>query len=361
MPTIDSLESAKTYLTQRFGNDPSLYEHLVTIMKKLLQENPSNPKKAFDLLISDEKLDTITLDTAYKVDEQLEELLAYRPKDESNVQDLNKLSYLMELNQIKIDKDELQLLVLSIERLSEQKKLTSCRYWGKFTLLNNEHYYVVESEMENAVVNYDTAVYDKLESGLDAAVKNKLPKAVEMEERVGCNKYTYFVCKSLSNEWNLLPDVIPYHISASRNQKFNLSGDLKTQIKGYPPFFGNESQLLRTLIARISASTVIAPINFYVFDESDEETKQPHIILNSEYQPENASEMSKTENWVHVNNFILPQGRCNWVSTKREQLEHQNEDENENTNASEGTDEKEEVGPSLLSSINQDERTFIFI
>ena len=43
------------------------------------------------------------------------------------------------------------------------------------------------------------------------------------------------------------------------------------QIVSYPPFPGNESNLLRAMIARISAGTQISPLGFFQFDEDEEE------------------------------------------------------------------------------------------
>ena len=46
------------------------------------------------------------------------------------------------------------------------------------------------------------------------------------------------------------------------------------QVICYPPFPGNEGNLLRAQIARISAGTHISPLGFYQFDEEEEEDEE---------------------------------------------------------------------------------------
>lgn len=43
------------------------------------------------------------------------------------------------------------------------------------------------------------------------------------------------------------------------------------QVVSYPPFAGNEANYLRAQIARISATTHISPLGYYVFEEEEEE------------------------------------------------------------------------------------------
>ena len=360
--SLVELNDAKSYLLQQFADESSLYEHLVKSMKTILFERPSNPKKAFAILCQD----SIIAKSANVVDNVLESesnekiigLLNFKPKEERNVQDIGKLGYLLECSGIDVDKNEFRLLAASIEKLSEDKQLESCRFWGKFDLGKNGQYYIVEAEIEDNKNTHDVAVFAKLNEGINEQVKNpQIQIPAPVEEHDGPNKYVYFVSKVLYDEWNMLPEVIPYHIVASRSQKFQLSGNLQNLIRGFPPFFGNELQLLRTLIARINAGTTIAPVNFYIFDEDSTEEEKSGIILNPEYQPDSAHEMSKLENWAHISNYILPQGRCTWVATKAPHSEQDlEEEEQEDTNVANSEDEKAEIGPSLLSSIDQDER-----
>ena len=42
----------------------------------------------------------------------------------------------------------------------------------------------------------------------------------------------------------------------------------------YPPFPGNEANFLRATIARISASTIISPQGYYMFEEDEDEEEE---------------------------------------------------------------------------------------
>lgn len=87
----------------------------------------------------------------------------------------------------------------------------------------------------------------------------------------GINRYVYFVCNNLNDsEWIELPSATPHQINVSRRIKRYLTGNLDAEINAYPSFPGNEQNYLRSLIARISAGTHVAPKNFYKIGKDDE-------------------------------------------------------------------------------------------
>lgn len=55
------------------------------------------------------------------------------------------------------------------------------------------------------------------------------------------------------------------------------------QIVSYPPFPGNEANYLRALLARISASTIISPQGYYMFEEEEEEEDEGGLRLSWRY------------------------------------------------------------------------------
>lgn len=79
----------------------------------------------------------------------------------------------------------------------------------------------------------------------------------------GANRWVYFVTTDLLGEWIELPPVTPHQINVSRRIKKYLTGNLNKEIVSYPEFPGTERNYLRALITRISASTSIAPRNFF--------------------------------------------------------------------------------------------------
>lgn len=64
------------------------------------------------------------------------------------------------------------------------------------------------------------------------------------------------------------------------------------QVVSYPPFPGNEANYLRAQIARISATTHISPLGYYMFEEEEEEEDEGggkafiyHKFIIEHYQP----------------------------------------------------------------------------
>ena len=51
----------------------------------------------------------------------------------------------------------------------------------------------------------------------------------------------------------------------------NLTGELSSEVKTFPAFPGNEANYLRAQIARIAASTIVAPRGFFTTEVEDEE------------------------------------------------------------------------------------------
>lgn len=80
----------------------------------------------------------------------------------------------------------------------------------------------------------------------------------------GLNENVYWVTSDLLGEWHKLPDVQSKDIVDARNLKKVLTGNLDAAVTGYPFFSGvKERNYLRAQIARITASTVIAPAGVY--------------------------------------------------------------------------------------------------
>lgn len=90
----------------------------------------------------------------------------------------------------------------------------------------------------------------------------------------GVNRYVYFVTTDLSTDWIELPSVTPHQINVSRRIKKYLTGDLNESVVSYPTFPGTEQNYLRALIARISASTIIAPRNFFTYGSLGEDEEE---------------------------------------------------------------------------------------
>lgn len=69
------------------------------------------------------------------------------------------------------------------------------------------------------------------------------------------------MCNGIGEPWIQLPDITPKHICIARQIYKSFTGNLETDICTYPEFPGKEKELLRTQIARISASKSVSIIN----------------------------------------------------------------------------------------------------
>lgn len=158
----------------------------------------------------------------------------------------------------------------------------------------------------------------------------------------GVNAYAYFVSSSLGGPTTLLPYVTPDQIKASWLVHKFLTGKLDAPVSSYPPFPGTEAHYLRTLIARIAATTVACPAGFFLAEEGSTE-----MAKNDEWKPLTGREMSLPVNWSHRYAHIKMQGRT--VVNKREVPE-----EFEGREAEFYTPEEAEEGPAVLSALEKD-------
>ncbi|GBM84941.1 Radial spoke head protein 6 A, partial [Araneus ventricosus] len=162
--------------------------------------------------------------------------------------------------------------------------------------------------------------------------------------------------------WRCLPLLKPLHITEARWVKRFFIGNLEAEIGGGIPFSGKEAHYLRAQIARISASTSVAPTDYYELSEEEDEEENPLGILKSEsYEPKSVMEMlaEGLEAWVHYKPAILDQGRCSPMQEGEEDEEEEQEEvedeENEEEEGSEIFEAKEEVEVPKLRSLSEDE------
>ena len=130
----------------------------------------------------------------------------------------------------------------AIQRLAAQTNAARIRFWGKF-LCRDHDIYVIETKA-NPDEDY-------------ASIPG------EEKRGKGLNENVYWVASDLLGEWHKLPDVQAKDIVDSRSLKKILTGNLEVPVAGYPFFSGKERAFLRAQIARITASTVIAPAGVY--------------------------------------------------------------------------------------------------
>lgn len=89
----------------------------------------------------------------------------------------------------------------------------------------------------------------------------------EDQRGTGINQRTYFVCHCLGDEWIELPKLTLNEIEISQKIRKYFTGDLNATIRSNPKFPGNEGNLLRANIHRITTETYAAPVGYYAVDE----------------------------------------------------------------------------------------------
>jgi len=188
---------------------------------------------------------------------------------------------------------ECYALALSIRNLAFKYKAVSARFWGKILGLEND-YYVTELELAGMDVTKST---DPLEQ----------TRADYVEPRgVGANKYVYCVCTSVPGEWVQLPNATPAQIKRSREICKMFTGNLDKPILSHPPFPWTERELLRSMIARITHDTMLAPDGYYALEGeegSETITAKPGFSFGGE-APVTA------DKWVHARPYLRSNGRC---------------------------------------------------
>ncbi|KAF8786496.1 Radial spoke head protein 6 like protein [Argiope bruennichi] len=306
---------------------------------------------------------------------------------------------------IGLDPIEVHDLVLAMKDLIETYKIGEVRFWGK-VFARHCDYYIVESKYSDEVTPEDFGwTLDKkeeekeevdedeegaeevsteeaedegeedVEGGEGGEEEETGPKIPPLPERrpakrktvtsekggTGVNERLYFVSTKVDGSWRCLPLLKPFHITEARRAKRFLSGNLESEIGGGVPFSGKEAHYLRAQIARISASTCVAPVDYYeLLEEEEEDEEHPLGFLKSEsYEPKSVMEMftEGLEAWVHCKPAILDQGRYSPMQEgeEDEEEEAEEEEENEDEEGSEIFEAKKELEVPKLRSLSEDE------
>ncbi|XP_067576506.1 radial spoke head protein 6 homolog A isoform X1 [Pseudorca crassidens] len=397
-----AVQNAKAYLLQTSVNcDLSLYEHLVNLLTKILNQRPEDPLFLLESLNRTTqwewfhpKLDTLQddpeLQTTYEMAERQKVLFSRSGGSEAEqemeeeaagtaVPNIMEKAFYLEQAGVGLSSDESFRIFMALKQLVGQQPIQTCRFWGKILGLSRNYLVAevefregeeeVEETMEGGEVMEEHAEEESdegdegEEKAADVIPKPtwKPPPVVPKEEsRNGANKYLYFVCNEPGQLWVRLPHVTPIQIVQARKIKKFFTGFLDAPVISYPPFPGNEANYLRAQIARISAATQISPLGFYQFSEEEGDEEEEGGARRDSYEENPDFEgipvlelVDSMANWVHHTQHILPQGRCTWVNPLQKTEEEELGEEEEK--ADEGIDEAgQEVGPPLLTPLSED-------
>ena len=349
--STEAFEGAKSFLQKSEDGGVSMYDHLTDVLVKLIKDQPADALKNFEALsagVRAERGDGAVAEKIQFDEETKKALLAHAqklasvlkpaPKNDEDEEEepvdipdlLAEASILKEAG-VDLGDEDIYQLSISISKLAAKEGFETTRFFGKI-FGTEKDYFIVEAKLKE---------YPEVEE-VDPNSKTELPGQ-------GANSFVYFASNSVSGSWTKLPDVLPEQIQISRQMRRFFTGNLEASVPGYPQFKWSEASYLRAQVARISASTLIAPQGFYTLDEEEEE---PTMIKDEEYKgPEDFSSLSSTEGWSHFRAHILNQGRC----VKWEKPEAEDEEEEENNEEEEEVDEEEPV--EILRSLESDEVT----
>lgn len=388
------IQNAKAALLQAKDGEVSTYDLLAKVIRKVLDERPANSAEVLGQIIDKVKLETSTdhesLATksepsqSVQLAEQQKGLFEIAANGENEaadedeetaltvLPDMQELLYFFEQGSCGLGREEWIRVYFGLKKLSEQVALQSCRFWGKILGLH-KNYYIAEIQFRDEEDNEEgdeQEAEEMEEEEEEAEDDDKLPRSTfkpppkiptENTGTPGTNKYVYFVCNTPGEEWTRLPSCTPAQIQASRSITKFLTGDLNAPVDAFPVFPGNESNLLRAQIARISAGTIVAPMTFFHFDEDEEvdeeDMAQTDYIENPDFEGVPIRDLADPSGaaWVHTRLHILQQGRCIWWNPKEksEADEEYDEDEDEG-DGDDNNDVEQEIGPPLLTPLSDD-------
>jgi len=289
----------------------NLYDHLTETLMKILLDKPKDAYDSFETISADVKMNTLDPNpekgkplpmNAEQLDKQIhwtstcESLLKIPEEaaDEGGAKfqtlypdDKEALAWAG----VSLGTGETYRLFLSIKKLSEgvSVEADNLRLFGKITT-RSKPYYVVEGL--NPEPNYDA-------------------DRTKEEDTTGANKYAYWVSQNIEGcEWVKLPDVTMAQITTARRTKKLLTGDLNAVVNSFPPFDGDEKNLLRVQIARISAATSISPDGYFALSEDDVPMVIPaeNEAINENF-PKASSELKEPDAWKHHQTGLNKLGR----------------------------------------------------
>lgn len=300
-----SLAELKQQLSEDV-NGNNLYSHIVDVLIKLADD----PKRAYENfeLVSAEVKNSKIASTAAPLKPSQEELnkqsnfikncaaLLKIPEEGAEdpvvtVPDLLDLATLYKWGGVNFGDELTYRLYLSIKTFAKTlgDEVGALRLFGRITT-RGLPYYVIE--------------------GLTGDMDEVDPKLQEGKE--GANKYTYYVTQDVEScKWIKLPNVTMAQIVSSRLSKRFLTGNLDSAVSSYPPFPGNEADLLRTIIGRIVGATTISPEGYYEVDEESDPPveKLAEAEAIAEKFPRAAAELKEVDSWKHHERDLNAIGR----------------------------------------------------
>eukprot|EP01083_Nonionella_stella_P185992 679818_1 len=360
-------EKAKAYLQEISPNGKgSIYDHLSSVLLKLIQEKPDKPLEIFETLsasVKDSQLEPEGLresqplfedqaDRDQLVDyiEKVRLLFRKKPKEVSedaeeeeepepeeepelcHIPDIQNDAAMFQWAGINFGPEDTLKLYLAIRQLcKENDGFDSVRFFGCISGTQAD-YFIVEAKLKE---------YPEAPESDDPDDRTEAPGQ-------GANEFVYFVTNKLVGpQWTQLADVKPEHIKISRNVRRFFTGSLDGPVSGHPRFPWSEAVYLRAVISRICCTTVLSPAGYFTLNEEEEDSTE--LLQAEEYEAPLGSGMCSPETWVHRARHLLMQGRVvKYAPPEKDEEEDEPEEE-----APKSPEDEEEPLP-MLRSIAED-------
>lgn len=192
---------------------------------------------------------------------------------------------------------------LSLRKLAaEVTSLVRLRLWGK-VLGTHGDYYVAEGTL-------------KAPEG--APEPPPLPGTPEYDVEAqgeGANTWAYWVSAGGAAPWVRLPAARASHIASARSIKRLMTGNLGSPVISTPWFPGKERHLLRSQIARITATCTLAVTDYYEMEEDDDGKKT--MKEKEEAAVPGVDDLKTEGGWCHCAPFLLSTGKSAWPDLEK--------------------------------------------
>ncbi|KAK2952797.1 putative Flagellar radial spoke protein 4 [Blattamonas nauphoetae] len=370
--TNAALEDALSFLQSSCGEEQSLFDHIASVIQKIMEDKPEDPLSLFEEISKEikenkflrkpstvtaldetnaqtvlERLKNLSLNTTKRL---FEDNNQRKKKSQVLIQDIRGDSPYFNRFGIGLGEEELLQISLHMSNYFCTQPVKSARFFGKITGIHHD-YYIVETEPtpdmpadttpnpyalepDNTGEQTEAAPHDDPDEPSTPRAKPQkpfdLPPPEGREDR-SPNQYVYFVCHDPADPWKRLPDVTPALIKASRLLVKDLTGNLDSTVAtGSPSFPGLEKHYLRAQIARIAHSSSVIPRGFLKEEGMEEEEQEGGGVAVWDPAVDVAT-LNDPEQWVHQHLPLMVNGRVRkWPPPKEgEEEEEGGEEEGE--------------------------------
>ena len=372
-------ERAKAYFQQCNAQGQTLYDHLAELLLRLSKQPPPASSDASDPLASFHSL-SLAIKQSHVSQRHLTDLplltplppaqakllaavnkhaqvvaAAYVPTAASQsfsgrLPDVLSWAPLFEAAGVSFDRDTLFTINSVLHSTAAYYGLTNLSFWGIIHGTEAD-YYILEHQLPATAPTQPKSV--KTKAALATVPHDESPSH-------GVNAYQYYVSNSLIRQFTPLPHARAALLAASRDHHRLFTGRLTAAVTGHPHFDGNEADILRCQIARISHGGFAVAKGSKRVDERPEEAGGGEDVVDEEgWEGVPGEELKEAGGWVHTRAKLLKKGRVTAYVPPEVEPEGEKEDEAEKAvedeEEEEPAEEDEEEATSALIGLDADE------